>query len=180
MQTQVVDEIYNQVTYATPFIPSTRSPSSCFCLLYKIFTMQVSKHRMPLELVPSALSIRLLFTVFHTQASKHRMPSVLVSSSSCICWQCKIFTVLSNKRRMSLGVLPSLSCLRLVYRISKRRIPVFWFYPGPAKLPVKKSLLRSMHLVCGIAIVVLVYRIFTEQSSSLCACLLASCITACK
>eukprot|EP00281_Chroomonas_sp_CCMP1168_P027418 CAMPEP_0206237278 /NCGR_PEP_ID=MMETSP0047_2-20121206/14180_1 /ASSEMBLY_ACC=CAM_ASM_000192 /TAXON_ID=195065 /ORGANISM="Chroomonas mesostigmatica_cf, Strain CCMP1168" /LENGTH=394 /DNA_ID=CAMNT_0053661703 /DNA_START=306 /DNA_END=1485 /DNA_ORIENTATION=- len=36
----VVDEVYSKVTYATPFIPSTRSPSSCFCLLYKIFTMQ--------------------------------------------------------------------------------------------------------------------------------------------
>jgi len=34
-----VDEIYDKVTYATPFIPSTRTPSSCFCLLYKLFTM---------------------------------------------------------------------------------------------------------------------------------------------
>ena len=31
----LIDEIYNKVTYATPFIPNTRSPSSCFCLLYR-------------------------------------------------------------------------------------------------------------------------------------------------
>ena len=38
----LVDEIYNKVTYATPFIPNTRSPSSCFCLLYRCFQMRLT------------------------------------------------------------------------------------------------------------------------------------------
>lgn len=39
---ELVDEIYNKVTYATPFIPNTRSPSSCFCLLYRCFQMRLT------------------------------------------------------------------------------------------------------------------------------------------
>mmetsp|Transcript_53356 Transcript_53356/g.124840 ORF Transcript_53356/g.124840 Transcript_53356/m.124840 type:complete len:550 (-) Transcript_53356:62-1711(-) len=39
---EVLDEIYNKVTYATPFIPNTRSPSSCFCLLMKFFQMKLT------------------------------------------------------------------------------------------------------------------------------------------
>ena len=38
----LVDEIYNKVSYATPFIPNTRSPSSCFCLLYRCFQMRLT------------------------------------------------------------------------------------------------------------------------------------------
>ena len=37
----LVDEVYNKVTYASPFIPNSRSPSSCFCLLYRCFQMRL-------------------------------------------------------------------------------------------------------------------------------------------
>jgi len=39
---EVLEEIYSKVTYATPFIPNTRTPSSCFCLLMKFFQMKLT------------------------------------------------------------------------------------------------------------------------------------------
>ncbi|EME29643.1 pre-mRNA-splicing factor 38B [Galdieria sulphuraria] len=41
---QVVDEIYNQVSYLEPWVAGkgVGTPSSAFCLLYKLFTLKLS------------------------------------------------------------------------------------------------------------------------------------------
>ncbi|GLE06579.1 hypothetical protein PINS_up015973 [Pythium insidiosum] len=44
---EVIDEIYYRVTHAEPFAPGTaRMPSTCFCLLYKFFTMRLTVKQM--------------------------------------------------------------------------------------------------------------------------------------
>ncbi|TMW59396.1 hypothetical protein Poli38472_004465 [Pythium oligandrum] len=44
---EVVDEIYYRVDHAEPFAPGTaRMPSTCFCLLFKCFTMRLTVKQM--------------------------------------------------------------------------------------------------------------------------------------
>mmetsp|Transcript_7899 Transcript_7899/g.9160 ORF Transcript_7899/g.9160 Transcript_7899/m.9160 type:complete len:196 (-) Transcript_7899:1442-2029(-) len=41
--TEVVDEIYNEVSHCEPWMGgNARGPSTAFCLLYKLFTMKIS------------------------------------------------------------------------------------------------------------------------------------------
>ncbi|KYQ89726.1 putative U4/U6.U5 small nuclear ribonucleoparticle-associated protein [Tieghemostelium lacteum] len=42
----VVDEIYNNVEYLAPYIPNTKSPSTAYCILYKLFLMKLRDNEM--------------------------------------------------------------------------------------------------------------------------------------
>ncbi|KAF2072964.1 hypothetical protein CYY_005730 [Polysphondylium violaceum] len=43
---EVIDEIYNNVEFLTPYIPNTKTPSTAFCLLYKFFLMKLTEKQM--------------------------------------------------------------------------------------------------------------------------------------
>ncbi|MES1909378.1 MAG: hypothetical protein MHM6MM_002125 [Cercozoa sp. M6MM] len=49
----VINEILNEVTYVTPFVPNSESnPSTAFCLLYKLMTLRLTRRQL-LSLVDS-------------------------------------------------------------------------------------------------------------------------------
>eukprot|EP01156_Anaeramoeba_ignava_P021394 Anaeramoba_ignava/c18934_g1_i2.p1 GENE.c18934_g1_i2~~c18934_g1_i2.p1 ORF type:complete len:172 (+),score=51.24 c18934_g1_i2:122-637(+) len=43
---EVIDEIYYQVDHLEPWVPFSKEPSPAFCLMYKLFTLKMTKKQM--------------------------------------------------------------------------------------------------------------------------------------
>ena len=91
----VVDEIYNEVKYVEPFVPGGRSsPSTAFCLLFTVATLNADSWRDPIQLFCMRITEKQLFSLINHRDSPcarraiahiHEAAGTFARLDSCIC-----------------------------------------------------------------------------------------------